>query len=656
VRLPTAFTLLVALACHPVLEPPEAVDPLVPLEARELLYTAPGLRVDAPHLSLVQGEGMVALWLDRPLGPGERIERLDERTGWETLGVQGRRWVDPSPARFYRWSGPGDSAPARARSGELILEAPDWPLLYLSGEAVMRSLSWAGPSLGPLDLGVTIRRARDGAWLVADGGEPVWSEDEGVWASPEPEQLLAGVELSWYTEAREPSLEAFTLGLVVLHEGEIWPLAHGETSTLELGRSLAWGDLHSHSNLSFDGCEDPDDHCLPRGESPGLDLFLQAEEQGLDFAALTDHADHQSWTDLEQDLRLDTWEESLRLAQQAEGGPVLPILGYEWTGGYEHLDVERAGGHRTVLFEELDPCEHYWVGAGDRPTAKDVWGLERYGLRGRSRNNPVDFIDAMREVEELCEPRRWLSWFHHPALSTPRGVDWSLDINQDLGDRVVEIYSEHGASECAEHEGDCAWQANEIHHNPAGAVQVALQHGLALGFLGSTDNHEARPGSLADGPGPIAAYHDIDGDGIFEPYLTHGSPGSVSGVLYAGDTLSRPALFDAIEARNTVASSWIFEEVRIAALGQDGQLYLPGSDVPPEATPLRVVAELSDPIVDSWRIQILDPWNEPHVEVHDSQLDVDLDLLPGEVRYLRVSAWVGDEELRLWASPFFGVD
>ena len=119
-----------------------------------------------------------------------------------------------------------------------------------------------------------------------------------------------------------------------------------------------WGDLHAHSGWSFDGCEDPDAACAPLGETPAADFYAVAAEMDLDFAALTDHAEADLYLpEGEGGPELDVWEGQAAVVQAADGGPVLPLLGYEWTA---FRDDERRGhgrgSHRTVLLGEADPC------------------------------------------------------------------------------------------------------------------------------------------------------------------------------------------------------------------------------------------------------------------------------------------------------------
>jgi hypothetical protein len=218
---------------------------------------------------------------------------------------------------------------------------------------------------------------------------------------------------------------------------------------------------------------------------------------------------------------------------------------------------------------------------------------------------------------------------------------------------VVEIYSEHGSSECHDLGLDgCDWSVDESIHEPSGSVQTALQLGYALGFVAGTDSHDGRPGSMADGPGVIVGSLGEEDDG----YHLQFASGGLTGALTAGPEPGRKEIVDAVELRNTMAASWMFDAVRIVAVGQDGEVYLPGDDVPTEASPVELIVEIEDEAVESWQVEVLDPWGEVWLDTELNSLREPLDLVEGDARYVRVRARMQDEEHRLWASPFFGVE
>lgn len=645
-----------------------ALGLLVPLSLGALpacVRTAPlddtggSVVVAPPVLQALQGDGFAAIWTDRELVFGERVLRVEPDGSSTELGDHGQLWLDLEPGPSYRWVGADDSL--EVTPGRLDLSLDDQrSTVAQRGDFVTRTLAWAGADLYALPVVVVVERDDGEAWLEAscEDGLPCWRDEPCWWASFEPGDLPDAVSPGWYAEAAEPSLVALELRLELLRDGVGWPLATVDDALVETGRRLLWGDLHSHTNLSGDACEDLSDSCLPWGTGPGSEVFAAAEQAGLDFLALTDHAEHQGYLRLDQGSELDIHGETLRLAAQAEGGPVIPIVGFEWTGVYDLTDSSSGasaigGGHRTVIFDGLEPCAAFWVGAGEYDSPKALLGFEDYSGRSTLLEQPDQLQAHLAQVALECDPVRVLSWFHHPGSMVPRPVDWAHQTNRSFGDTIVEIYSEHGSSECYDlGSSGCDWSVLEQFHAPASTVQAALQLGYAMGFVAGTDSHDARPGSVEDGPS-VVIMADVDGEIVYQEQTT---PGGVTGVLAAGAVPGREQLLDALEQRRTLAASWLFDVVRIAAVGQDGEVYLPGDDVPAAASPLELVVELEDEAVESWKIEVVDPLNELWLEQDHSRLQETLDLNPGDVRYLRVQATMQGQEHRLWASPFFGVE
>jgi hypothetical protein len=644
-------TVLISVMSHPACDPggtPELNDP-------------EGVTVDSdpPALQAVWGDGFVAVWTDRDLAWGERIERIDPDLTVTEIGNHGHVWLDANPGTTYRWVGPDAEEEVVPASLDLELIATGQPAAAQRGDAVTRGISWKGADLYGLPVALVVERDGE-AWLDArcEDGQPCWREEPVWWARWDQGDIPSDLAVSWWAVLDEPGLSEIELRLEVVRDEVGGTIATADEAVVETGRRILWGDLHTHSNLSYDGCEDPENDCLPVGERPGSEMFAVAEEFGLDFTALTDHAEFSLYNRNDLQLDLEIWEETLRLAAEAEGGPVIPIVGFEWTGVYNEYDpdiggVVAAGGHRTVVFDDLEPCEEYWVGASNPESRKDAVGIERYIYRGAIQGGPDAMWAHMARADESCDQVRHLSWFHHSGLNRPRAVNWSLEMHQQLGDPVVEIYSEHGSSECHDLGMDgCAWSVDDSIFEASGSVQSALQQGYALGFVAGTDSHDGRPGSLGDGPGVIVG----DVGGSTGGYHLQFAPGGVTGALVAGAEPGRKDIIDAVELRNTVAASWLFDAVRIAAVGQDGLVYLPGDDVPAEASPVRLVVEIEDAAVETWLIEVLDPWGQVWLSSEVSSLEEPLDLAAGEARYVRVRATMQDQEHRLWASPFFGVE
>ena len=422
-----------------------------------------------------------------------------------------------------------------------------------------------------------------------------------------------------------------------------------------------WGDTHAHSGWSFDGCEDPDQLCASRGATPASDFFAVALENGLDFAALTDHAEAGAWSpDGADGDAFEIWQ-----GQAAEGAGVLPILGYEWTGRRD--DEKRGhprGSHRTVLLDNPSSagdasCEAARIAGfvldGGARTGPD--GIALYtGVEEDPVEQVSDLWRALDDAAEACPGLGWLTFAHHSAYTNPQVTDWSLRENRPDAENLIEIASEHGSSECVDTSRDgCDWWINQDQgYWPDGSVQAALEQGFMLGFVGGTDSHDARPGSLEDGPGPVAHLEDGEVRRQF-------ARGAITGVFLEGDEGEGPpslnALFDALNARHTVASTGPRPEMTVSALGADGQSYLPGEVLPPSAFPAELHLELGelDPTSTLISVSAIGPGGEILAESAENPWSMSWDGRPGDQVYLRLRfsrAEDGDED-RLWISPWF---
>ncbi len=436
---------------------------------------------------------------------------------------------------------------------------------------------------------------------------------------------------------------------------------------------LAWGDLHAHSAWSFDGCEYADARCAHDAEGPAAGFYEQAAAAGLDFAALTDHAEATTYAWGPDELHdeggeAEVWPGQQAIAQAADGGPVLPVLGYEWTANIDDPAWDGPGSHRTVLLSGLSACDAWRVAGegfpdgehrperGDRIYVQGDVLLERAlpALHARL---------AAASAAEGCQPMRWLSFAHHSAYTVPQATDWSLPGNAPLGEPAVEIYSEHGSSECLDPTAEgCAWQRNDAQgYLPAGSVQAALDAGYRLGFLAGTDSHDAHPGSIADGPSHVAHWTE----GVEDPEEQFG-PGGLTGALLDAP-LSRDALFDAIEARRTVASSGPRPELVAWAEDGGGRRYPAGATIPRDALPATLHLELGalDPAGTLLDQDVAEVWVEqlgPGGELLETQtgqgFSADWEPRGGDrYTYLRVrwkrAGGAGLDEERLWVSPWF---
>lgn len=413
--------------------------------------------------------------------------------------------------------------------------------------------------------------------------------------------------------------------------------------------SVVWGDVHSHTNLSHDGCENSSNFCLPDETLPGEDALTHAAANGLGFAAFTDHAEFTGYGRDAEGIQIDVWERTRDLVSAGGGSSAFGVMGFEWTSSCTHQDPPYQQMHRTVLIEDVDACAQWRI-----PSCHND-GFAKYGAESYLWSDlepavqPSDLLARLNGVPSLsgCAASRWISMFHHTAQDTPAPVDWGSAESFVEGDRLVEIASEHGSSECDTTAGvadGCDWYLNPTRHLNSGSIQYMLQQGHQLGFVGGTDNHEGDPGSLANGAGKV---RDLDAPGGPNPWHQQYAPGTITGVLSDAESFDRTALFDALEARHTVAASWPATGLLVYAVGTDGARYLPGDDVP--AGELSVTVALDDPRVAEWSAEVVDAWGSA------SPVGA-LSLAEGEAKYVRVRATIAGGDHRIWASPWFGVE
>ncbi|MCP4154194.1 MAG: CehA/McbA family metallohydrolase [bacterium] len=216
----------------------------------------------------------------------------------------------------------------------------------------------------------------------------------------------------------------------------------------EMYGEVYFGDIHAHSAHSMDAGTTED--CEAEGSTETLALFFEnAINAGLDFVAITDHA---------EGITSDDLDAMAAMAQQYESSTFIPFAGYEWTS--------QIYGHRTVVFKELDEGLPLYS-SRSVPEIEDLWD---------------NFTMAGLQQHVIALP-------HHPA-GGPVVVDWNY--HNSNYEPLVEIYSEFGSSE------DCG-DFNPIALNgcsPENTVQAALDKGYKLGIYAGTDSHDSSPGSV----------------------------------------------------------------------------------------------------------------------------------------------------------------
>ena len=427
---------------------------------------------------------------------------------------------------------------------------------------------------------------------------------------------------------------------------------------MSMGAQVIWGDLHGHSSLSTDGCEQVFESgnlqgCEARAGEPASTFFQEAIANGLDFAAITDHAELEYWeTPITLGEQRSIWETQSDRASEAEAEGFIALLGYEWTSGSGTSTTDESGhfrkGHKTVVLEDTRSHTDWRVAASYNGDELFEQSGEYYTVSNQNIGaTPQALYGLLDLAAETHGSQEVLVFAHHPGMYVPQAHDWRQVDNRAVDPRyetVVEIHSEHGSSECVDLEGaHCDFGYSEHRgHFPYGSVQYALMEGLRLGFVGGTDSHDSRPGSLEDGGGAQRG-----GDGG-----VHGHPydGAITGVMVFGKT--KEDLFKGLKARNTLVTTGPVLDVRAVVVDADDAIHAPGTVL--ASGQVRAIVEVPDwpdGVLES--IELIRPDNSVAASTTESRLDVVLEASEGEVFYTRVRFDQDGKEQRYWASPWF---
>ncbi len=280
------------------------------------------------------------------------------------------------------------------------------------------------------------------------------------------------------------------------------------------GQDFFLGELHSHTGASGDGGSSDLGEC--EGSCGAVaDLGPWSRSAGLDFMAVTDHVNGPA-TATPQDFGL-VWQQVL----SEHGGDLVTIPGAElwlrWPDG-------TAIGHKDILLFDDDTALLETVRMVDlQPNGDDTLTVEVC----------EDLWAWAASFEARFGPALLLP--HHPALSLPMETDWSC--HDPVFSPAVEVYSEHGNSLASPAEWDPGWSPAV----PESTVESALDQGLDLGFVGGTDAHDSRPGSVCG----------LDTERTDHPYA-----GSLTVVvLDPGEVLTRSAIHTAILDKRSYTTS-----------------------------------------------------------------------------------------------------
>lgn len=382
-----------------------------------------------------------------------------------------------------------------------------------------------------------------------------------------------------------------------------------------------FGDLHAHTAFSLDAWS------FGTGDEPA-DAAANAEFLGLDFVAITDHAEFlavtygcvantaSSYYGLTNPLPYAIPSDCPEL-RGAQPDPANEIFEYELgisaaicqLAGWGSCLTEMANSWEDTLDQidaHDDPCTFTtlagweWTGT-DLATGAPIHRNVIFGDYAAHTDLPDRPFDAL---SHLTPPDLWEALETGcdggpcDAVTIPHNTNRSQGLSlvvwpgaADLQRKYQvsgEIFQHKGASECNADTGEaaCAFER----HVPAGqsAVDASyLRHALGegarfagtdpevenplrLGFVGGTDGHNARPGDV--GETTWLGHSSRDDDTPAERLSgerAEFNPGGLTGVWAPENT--RAALFDAIRRRETYATSGPKIRLRVNYVGNDDQ-------------------------------------------------------------------------------------
>lgn len=250
---------------------------------------------------------------------------------------------------------------------------------------------------------------------------------------------------------------------------------------------LYWGDIHSHSQYSWDGTGTRDDHFRYARYASLLDIY-----------SATDHNDRRS-------MSQDDWQMNVTYTEKwNEPGAFATILGYEASFGapWGHHNVYYRGGKGALRYQDEENPEEIWQRG------------ERENLAG-----------------EMFTIPHHTGGFARPGSGVKH--DWSIDDPQFRPS--IEIYSSHGLSEEYAPDHPISMDVSDFTFNGPGdpgnyAVDAWLA-GLKLGTIGSSDNHGAQPGK--EGYGTMAVMAPaLTREAVFDAIRSRRTYGSTGSRIY----------------------------------------------------------------------------------------------------------------------------
>ncbi len=349
-----------------------------------------------------------------------------------------------------------------------------------------------------------------------------------------------------------------------------------------------WGDLHSHSDYSLDA--------YPDSRSAATMYPYMRDTSGLDFGAITDHdgnsLDETEWNDVKDannDHNCDYDDYTNPVNNCTNDVYFVTLLAYEWTDGDGHKNVffYRDGNYCESQAACDDANDDYDVipflnsDAAAYDTACEMWGAYVADYVGGSITDFDFFTVPHHPADNAALPN--VDWSECPESCSP--TSYSADYQP-----LVEMFSRHGN--------------NEINgmlfpdEDPVGCLentvdQVTVREALDvygpsckhhIGFIGSGDSHDGRPGNDPAAGDALDTCHDDPDGWSFRWYRTP-EIGLVSAYTEGGSkgaAHTRQKIFDSLKDRYVYGTTgaqmlmWFAIEVDDGAttteyhMGEDG--------------------------------------------------------------------------------------
>ena len=442
------------------------------------------------------------------------------------------------------------------------------------------------------------------------------------------------------------------------------PARKNSCRSFDVRRNVYFGDLHVHTSYSFDAFAwgtrtDPaGSYAFARGESATLGVesgqpprFARLE-RSLDFAAVTDHAEHFGeyppgmFSGYES--AADAWMHEQMAAEAANDNSsectFTAFIAYEWTGA-----TGSSWWHRNIIFRNSH-VPRQAISSRDERTPEGLWSALR-----------ALCLEAGNGCDVLAIPHN-PNYSNGSMFSIPDTISLSEATLRASMEPVAEIYQAKGNSECKlgvetedplcemyqKFQVNCRFDSLNPLCSSGNFVRNAFKRGLQveerigvnplkLGVIASTDTHNGTPGATDE-----FAYQGqhgwLDASPRTRVSTSDSTSYNASGGLVAiwSEENSRDSLFDGLQRRETYATSgtrpklrffggWDFPSdlcgrVDLVTVGYT--LGTPmGGDLPPKPNnthaPSFVVAALKDPGTvrhpgtPLQQIQIIKGWLDP---------------------------------------------